>query len=150
MTPLAPCLRACLAALIIGAGLGISGCVTAEQLAAADYGQPPTNPRGRIIKYFKETLKDPESARIEWGDLRRGYVVNGLVTGRGTEYGHIQIVRVNAKNSFGAYTGWQTYYIMFRGEYFVGDVTSDIVAAKMGGVLDGAVAPAQPREQVAL
>lgn len=150
MTPLKRFLPVAVAMMAIGVGLMISGCVTSEQVANANYGNPPSDPQGRILKYLHHTLKDPESARIEWGPMYRGYVAYGLLTGKGTEYGHIQTLRVNAKNGFGAYTGWQTHYIMFINEYFVGDVTANILVGKMGGIVGDPVRPAPSRPGLAL
>lgn len=50
------------------------------------------DPIYRTRRHLELTLKDPDSAKIDWSSLREN--PDGSIS-----------VRVNAKNSFGAYTG---------------------------------------------
>jgi hypothetical protein len=107
--------------------VALSGCVTAptpREIAAADYGSPPTDHKSQIKNYFSKVLKDPESARYgEFTEPRKGYArVEGraLISPDGgawlptNVFGYEVSVQVNAKNSYGAYTGFERYLFLFR------------------------------------
>ena len=111
-----------------------TGCVTADQLAKADFGPQPTNPQEQVIRYFEYYLKDPDSAKYQFRELTKGYIKDGLIMGGKIHYGWIQVVDVNAKNSFGAYTGYQRKYIFFENGRIHSDATDIIVVAGMGGL----------------
>jgi len=60
-------------------------------------------------------LKDPESARYRFGTPKKAYVNEGLAYGGGVAwYGWLVDVAVNAKNSFGGYTGAKPYVALFK------------------------------------
>jgi hypothetical protein len=110
----------------------LSACVTSEQIAQADYGPPPTDVETQAKSYFETALKDSETARYKFGTLDKGWTKDLLVAGGKAHFGWIQIVSVNSKNSYGAYTGFQEYYLLFERGTLVGDVT-DLVLAAQGG-----------------
>lgn len=112
-----------------------AGCVTSEQLAVADYGPAPTDAEAQSKTYFEKALRDPDSAKYKFETLGRGWVKDGLVMGGKTHYGWIQVVSVNAKNGFGGYTGAKDHYLFFRDGKLVRDITGEVVAAKMGGLV---------------
>lgn len=102
--------------LILGA---IGGCATrptVEQFSNADYGAPMDEARARAIakQAISSLLKDPQSARFTWGELRKGYVSNGWFYGGGFLYGYLLDVHVNARNSFGGYVGNRLYQFLFH------------------------------------
>jgi hypothetical protein len=110
-------IRAAVAAVGIAAGL--SGCATApseQDLKTADYGQPVSQAVAEVFAeaFLKRTLKDPESARIEWGTLAPSWVKPGWMQPSETMYGYLLPASVNAKNSYGGYTGARQYQFMFR------------------------------------
>lgn len=113
----------------------LSGCVTREQLSQADYGKPPENAQAMARAYLADTLKDPESARVEFGPLMKGWSKDGLIMGGTTHFGWVQVLEVNAKNSFGAYTGKKTRYLMFKDGRFFRDITDSLELAGMSGVV---------------
>jgi hypothetical protein len=86
----------------------LSGCATGAN-QAAEVPPAPANYRAQIVAKLKATLKDPYSVREPqisepapmWAGLLRG----------GT--GMAVCVRLNAKNSFGAYTGLQNHKFIF-------------------------------------
>jgi hypothetical protein len=100
---------------LIGAALllSLAGCATPptqEELATADYGPFPKDYQDTIRAYFDQTLKDPDSVRYKWrGEPSRGWETLG-----GKKFGWRVCVDVNAKNSYGGYTGYQTSYFMFQ------------------------------------
>lgn len=91
----------------------LTGC--AAPPPNVDYGPPPTNFQAPIKAYFDLVLKDPESARYRFGPPVPGYSNAGLIYGGGVAHvGYIVDVAVNAKNSFGGYTGNKFYSAVFE------------------------------------
>lgn len=63
-----------------------------------------------VQRYFEQTLKDPDSARYRFRPYRRG--VLDLSGGRAWA-GVFMCGAVNARNSYGGYTGHQTFLAYF-------------------------------------
>ena len=99
----------------------LTGCVappTEQELAKAyaSLGPWPSDHESVIREYMADLLKDPYSARYEdtrllgpgWykslNDLYAGYVVCS---------------QINAKNSFGAYTGRQLHYFLIDDDWVI-------------------------------
>lgn len=89
--------------LLIPRGLAVSCEQLAEQkkLQADRERKSKLPPRAitqaekkRVMAYYNMRLKDAPSARWKWGKV---------------VYGSIACVLINAKNSFGGYTGWSPY-----------------------------------------
>lgn len=61
------------------------------------------------------SLKDPESARYTFQPTFKGYSQDGSLATNGGRvlYGYVAPVLVNAKNSYGGYTGNHQYVFMF-------------------------------------
>lgn len=98
--------------------LGCAGSPTAEETATADYGAMASavEYKSQIENYFNSNLKDPAS--IQYKSIsppRKGYVriANDWV-GSSTVYGYMVDATINAKNSYGGYTGFKTYSFLFR------------------------------------
>lgn len=125
--------------LVCGLALGVAlfsgGCVTQQNLATADFGPSPANAEEKTREYFNSALKDPESARIKFVGLHKAFSIDGLIIGGAKHYGWVQVVEVNAKNSYGGYTGSKLYYIFFEGGSVRGDV-SDYIGSHMAGLVD--------------
>lgn len=97
---------------IITASVLISSCAskpTQEELANADYGIYPENYQEIIVNYFSMRLKDPSSAQYSFlkGPEKQWY-------GFGNVYGYGACFTINAKNSYGGYTGQQLHFVMIR------------------------------------
>lgn len=107
--------------------LPILGCSTPpaptpQELAAADYGPYPDQYQAKIASYLQVTLKDPESARIST-PFKPVKTYAGL---NAPQYGWGTCMGVNAKNSFGGYTGNKMYFFLFRnGEISMVERTED-------------------------
>lgn len=91
------------------------GCTPSrEKLAAANYGALPVSYEDRIRQYFGRSLRDPYSADYRFG------VPYKAATDEGSfghwVYGYAVDVEVNAKNAYGAYTGFQDYKFFFRSD----------------------------------
>jgi hypothetical protein len=67
-------------------------------------------------------LKDPYSAVYKFEQPRKGFAQDGALAGGKRHYGWIMPVWINAKNSFGGYTGYQQY-VAFFSEGKVSDIT---------------------------
>lgn len=95
---------------------GAAGCSTVSSggSSTADYGPAPTEDvRALISRHLAKTLKDPNSAQI--GAVRgptRIHLPGGLLGG--DTYGWGICVSVNAKNGFGAYTGFNNVVLVYR------------------------------------
>ena len=111
-----------LVAVCLLLGSLITGCASApsaEQLANADYGLRPSEAvaRSKAEAYIRDRLKDPESARITWGTIAKGWFRQGF--GK-TRFAWLLPSEVNAKNSFGGYVGDKPWHFFFRGDEIVG------------------------------
>lgn len=103
-----------------------SCCVVPKQadLEAAYYGAPPDQDFAeRLAKIAVGVrLKDPDSATYRFDSLYAGYTQSSEVVIGDCEpiYGYILNTYVNAKNSFGGYTGYKLYVFVFRDNKVVG------------------------------
>src|SRR5438477_6228366 len=98
--------RAQVIAILLTLIAGCASAPTAEKLANADYGDYPANYRQLIRDFFQVALKDPDSAQYQFREPYKGYSKKALIVGGGVDkYGWICNVNVNAKNSYGGYTG---------------------------------------------
>lgn len=92
-----------------------SGCVggppTQEELARADYGTPISqeDAQRQALEFLKGALINADSAKIDWSPVRSGW----LREARGLKFGYILDLKINAKNSDGAYIGYKPYRFMF-------------------------------------
>ncbi|CNG79202.1 hypothetical protein [Yersinia frederiksenii] len=80
-------------------------------LDTADVGVKPSNYKKLIEDAIRNELKDPDSAKFsEFTTPRKEVMVNN----RKFVYGYSSCVFVNAKNSYGGYTGKQLYWVFMR------------------------------------
>lgn len=103
---------ALIAAVLVGCAAG----PTPQQIASADYGSPISQEQAedRIKQYFNGTLKDPYSAHYQFSKVEKGYIIGSAFEGKPLYAGYIISVNVNAKNSYGGYTGNQGYQFLFQ------------------------------------
>jgi hypothetical protein len=100
---------------IFAFSLALTGCAglkppSKDEIANAYYGSFPTNYRSDIESLIRPRLKDPDSARFTYFmEPTKGYYKWGRL-----EFGYEVCVYLNAKNSYGAYTGNKIEYFMFR------------------------------------
>lgn len=88
------------------------------QLATADCGLKPVFHRSLAKVVFDTALKDPESARITYHELQKGWICVGI-DDPGVFCWKMPVT-VNAKNSFGGYTGAQTWWFWFNNTQMLG------------------------------
>lgn len=80
---------------------------TQQELANADYGLYPKNYEQIIKNNLNSTLKDPDSAKIDFlGDPQKFYHFR--------KYGYATCINLNAKNSYGGYSGYEKVYFFIR------------------------------------
>ncbi|MCY1250095.1 hypothetical protein D9M71_818300 [compost metagenome] len=65
-------------------------------------------------EYFNGTLKDPYSAQYQFSKVEKGYIIGSAFEGKPLYAGYIMSANVNAKNSYGGYTGNQGYQFLFQ------------------------------------
>jgi hypothetical protein len=83
-----------------------------EELAAGQRAVMPASEeaaQAAVVSYFAQTLKDPESARYTYRELRNGW----LVIGSARQFGWFMCGTVNAKNSYGGYVGAHAFIAYF-------------------------------------
>jgi hypothetical protein len=95
-------------ALVAALGVSTAGCTTIQTLKPTSP-MPVTFEMAEIIVAgVQRSLKDPRSAMF--GETRAGRSPDGFIVVCGL---------VNAKNSFGGYTGTQMYYGLLQKDVFV-------------------------------
>jgi hypothetical protein len=114
--------------LILMAGL-LSGCGFAyninrdkllQSATEADFGPPPPENHEEIEKAFiLENLKDPESARFRSIDKINKTAIQSGFASPTPILVWITALSVNAKNSYGGYSGFQYYAFAWQNERLV-------------------------------
>jgi len=88
-----------------------------EVVRNANYGAYPRNYEDKIKSMIEPVLKDPYSAHYNFRTPHKAYAVDGLIGGNKEYFGYCVDVGVNAKNSFGGYTGERLYtFFMYNGQ----------------------------------
>ena len=87
------------------------------------FGAQPTDSEAAIKSYFETTLKDPDSARYRFEDgfirVACTYARLGQTTPITWTPYWARVAQVNAKNSYGGYSGHQRYAVLFEGDIAV-------------------------------
>ena len=93
------------------------------------FGAQPTNTEAAIKNYFETTLKDPDSARYRFEDgfirVACTYATLGQTTPVVWRPYWARVALVNAKNSYGGYTGHQRFAVLFEGDTVVNAMLND-------------------------
>ncbi|MBH5328842.1 hypothetical protein H9Q10_04070 [Eikenella sp. S3360] len=111
----------------------LAGCLSVPQptvlhmseLRNKDFGRYPGNYQQIIRRHLAQNLIDPESARIGSFTPPRKYlrIDETRLTASGLDFRayYAACVRVNSKNRYGGYTGWQEHvYFIRNGEIMLG------------------------------
>ncbi|OKP29417.1 hypothetical protein [Serratia fonticola] len=114
---------------VVLASLALSGCESPQMaeakrkdaefansvkninLETANVGAQPNNYKEVIEAAIRSQLKDPDSAKFSAMTTPRKEV---MVENRDFVYGYSTCVYVNAKNSYGGYSGDQLYWVFMR------------------------------------
>ncbi|MDQ7962786.1 hypothetical protein RDI61_01800 [Pseudomonas plecoglossicida] len=117
-------------ALTVAAIAGCASGPTPEQIANADYGTPINQDQAevRVKEYFDGVLKDPDSAKYKFSPIQKSHIVSSAWEGRQLYAGYVMTVKVNAKNSYGGYTGNEDYVFLFHN----GELTKGLKASSNG------------------
>ncbi len=103
-------LIAVLAVAILGGCAMPPTAPTAKEITGADYGPEPENYKELITAYMLNQLKDPDSAKFEFNKppAKAWFGYGDKIFGWGV------CATVNAKNSYGGYTGKQGSYFVIK------------------------------------
>jgi hypothetical protein len=93
---------------------GCAGLPSQEEAARADYGSYPSSYESVVKKYFEYTLKDPDSVQYRGITSPKKWWLGNRIDG--AKYGYLVCATSNAKNSFGAYTGYSTDALLIRND----------------------------------
>lgn len=98
---------------------GLTGCAsgpTQQQLDQAYYGSetPQEECESIATRAINARLKDPGSAQYNFGVCEKGWLSSVPIMGYPVEYGYYIRGRVNARNSFGGYTGYKEFVVLTR------------------------------------
>lgn len=107
--------------IISAATLAISGCVSSSSFQAPspnhNYGAAPIYSEPEVKSVMEVNLKDPDSAKYRFGSPVKAHCNNGILSGGNVVWaGWVVPVQQNAKNSYGAYVGYEGYYARFEGD----------------------------------
>ena len=102
----------------------LAGCASAptpQEIQSADYGASvyQSDAETAVRTYFNGRLKDPDSARYSFGNVQRGWAVGDAFHGRKLDAGYLLEVSVNAKNSYGGYTGAKPYRFLLHNDRII-------------------------------
>lgn len=104
--------------IALALSVALSGCAappTKQQLDSADYGRYPSDYQQTIRHYMQFVLKDPASANYTFlNEPRTGWNSFG-----GLKFGYVVCAYINAKNSFGGYTGNRMSYFMIYNDSII-------------------------------
>lgn len=97
----------------------LAGCAampTQDEIASLDYGQPISrnDAMAAVKSRASQFLKDPSSAQYDCGNVSTGWVKGRTALGGGMAAGYTMDCAINAKNSFGGYTGAKSYKFIFH------------------------------------
>jgi len=93
----------------------LSGCASVPSqadIANADYGSYPSNYESIVKGFYENRLKDPSSVQYRTITAPRKFYLGSRFSS--AEYGYLVCATYNAKNGFGAYTGFDTDGFLLR------------------------------------
>lgn len=113
------------AIIVLVAAVMLAGCAsgpTPAEIAAIDYGQPVEQRAAeqQAAAYLGKVLKDPASAQVSFGKVYQGYYTGAPIRGSKISAGYMLDALVNAKNSYGGYTGAKPYRFLFQNGVMTG------------------------------
>lgn len=105
--------------ILVVMAFALAGCAsgpTPQDIASADYGSDiqQDEAESQIKSYFNRSLKDPESARYGFSEVEKGHIIGNAFQGSPLYVGYTVYAKVNAKNSYGGYTGDKGYLFLFQ------------------------------------
>ena len=117
--------------------------ISMSNVRSADYGTYPEHYEQQIHQYLNDTLLDPDSAKIRIAPPRKVFKIYNPETKiyspktpkqLKSEGYYLVCAEVNAKNTFGGYTGWQTHrYRFHKGGLVEDEKNLSVYAPDFGG-----------------
>lgn len=120
--------------------------ITKSQVRSANYGAYPSNYQSSIRQHLHKSLLDYDSAKIDfymkpvkifyldtmyytgYKDFSKVFRASHSGTNNGRDWKgfplYVACVNVNAKNTYGGYTGWQSYEYYFQGDQWYTEGTT--------------------------
>ena len=110
--------------LIVLVGVLVGACAsgpTPQQLQTADYGSEISASDAEVMvrSWFDEVLKDAESARYKFSTPTTGWQKPDASVWGDTFFGYRVEVKVNARNSYGGYGGYEDWVFLIHDGRFV-------------------------------
>jgi len=104
-------------------GCGIAYEANRSQLlktaTVGDFGpRPPANYQDIESDMIRDMLKDPDSAKIRFGELTTDAIQSGFASPKAILIWKNDAL-VNAKNSYGGYVGFQAYHFAWRDGHII-------------------------------
>ena len=102
---------------VVFCGILVTSCVSPpseQEVASAYYGPEPIAGEQVIKEWFELRLKDSDSAKYLIEPIGKGWYQRSRFTE--SVFGWRYDAQVNAKNSFGAYTGYNRYLMFLHGD----------------------------------
>jgi hypothetical protein len=90
--------------------------VTEIEIVPADptvYGEYPKNYQGIVTQWLGTTLVDAPSAKVDWVAPPKPGSLPEKKDGKAL-FGYLVEIRVNSRNKFGTYTGFQKHSVLIR------------------------------------
>ncbi len=103
-----------------------SSKVSPEILVSTNYGTYPDNYEELVKSYHGRKLKDPFCAQYQIATPVKGYTRKAPIAGgEPNNFGYMVLAHVNAKNSFGGYTGWKSHWFFIMNGVVAGEVVAN-------------------------
>lgn len=109
-----------------------TGCTTVSpeqinaEIAKVGYGADPVAElwQAKVKAFMELRLKDPASAEYKFGEPTKSYLTNPPISGGGLKAAGYDVdVLINAKNSYGGYTGFEAHKFFIRDNEIVSYAT---------------------------
>lgn len=110
---------------------------------SASCGQLPANYKALIWQRLYKSLKDPYSAKVDFSSPKRGWIA----WEKDAMYGWMIHVEINAKNSYGGYTGSKPHFFFVQ-DQSASDVTDSFTQVQeFGSALKSGLFPIDDAEK---
>lgn len=85
------------------------------QIQMANYGSLPNDYQQQVKDWWGRMLKDPYSAQYTFGEPSKAWFKDGILADSGGQmrFGWLIPLTVNAKNSYGGYTGSESHTVFY-------------------------------------
>ena len=101
----------------------------------ADYGSYPKNYQEIIRSSLEKSLKDPDSAKYsDYKEPKKEYYITDP-TKREVLYGYAACVSVNAKNSYGGYSGSMPFWFLIKDSKVIATLDSESAGASSQSIM---------------